>query len=62
MNGLNLEGAWRINQTAMGLIVNFMKESDLEAFKDLDICALLGLSVTAYSFSSLDTFRQVSVG
>ncbi|KAG8248304.1 uncharacterized protein LOC124367415 isoform X1 [Homalodisca vitripennis] len=58
MNELNLEGEWRITQTACGMIVSFMKEEDLATFSEQDISVVLGLPASSYMFSALDTYRQ----
>lgn len=62
MNDLNLEGEWRITQTACGLIVSFMKDTDLFAFQEVDISSALGMATNATCYSGLETYRQVRVG
>lgn len=61
MVDLKLEGQWRVHQTACGLLISFMREDDLMTFQNLDLSNVLGLPASAFGFSSLDTYRQVSI-
>lgn len=60
MVDLKLEGQWRVHQTACGLLISFMREDDLLIFQHLDLSNVLGLPASAFGFSSLETYRQVS--
>lgn len=55
-----MAGEWRITQTSCGLIVSFMRDEDLLNFQEVDVGNVLGVEATGYSFSSLDTYRQVN--
>uniref|UniRef100_A0A1B6MKG4 CCHC-type domain-containing protein n=1 Tax=Graphocephala atropunctata TaxID=36148 RepID=A0A1B6MKG4_9HEMI len=58
MNEMNLEGEWRITQTACGMIVSFMKEEDLDTFQEQDISGVLGFPASSFVYSALETYRQ----